>query len=699
MMKSKALDMATGNKPASGLFGYLLLLTGIFILLEISFFIQRDGFYLADFELVSSHLQIPLKIIPGVLFFLCAQLCVHLGFVILIWVLARLIGIALRCPWQQTQNIGFALWAIAIVTVLLANQQYFPNSKFADLAASIFAEKIAYPTLILFFTLDSLALLLASMGLVTLLIKKLPVVSRMVIGFIFLSSTAGFVVYHQQGVVDASTAEKPNIILIGVDSLRPDFLGFFGGDDVTPNMDGFMKNASVFATALTPQARTFPAWMSILTGRYPKNVNARYDLQDRSTLQIGNNTLPQILRQQGYETIFATDETRFSNIDTSYGFDSTVTPPVGFNDFLLGTINDLPISNLIVNTALGKWLFPYSYGNRPSFITYNPDSFLNMLKPVLSRSRSKPIFFAVHFCLPHFPYVWQDYSFHGSLRSILHYHFAIQRADQQVGDLLALLEQNGILKHSIVVLLSDHGEALELHGDRATDRDMFIAGTSNPQKKIPKFYPPSFASEKINQSAGHGTDVMSLTQYHAVLAFRFYGMHSSAARIIPAMVSLIDIKPTILNILGLTTANNDGISLVPYIFPTANLPLPVPRIFFTESDFSPQAVRAVFPETHKVLFQGIDYFQIDPVTTELTVKKSMGSLIISSKQYAEISGDWMLALYPQAHGDLMPILLNLQTGYWTNDLTTSFAAAAPAQDMLASLRKFYGTEVAKMNLK
>src|SRR3989338_2547958 len=182
----------------------------------------------------------------------------------------------------------------------------------------------------------------------------------------------GFIMHHKTAMADAATPEKPNIILIGIDSLRPDFLGFFGYAQISPHIDQFLDHATVFSESLTPLARTFPSWVSMLTGVYPKLNTIRTNLGDQSHLQF-NTTLPAILRQHGYKTIFATDETRFSNIDQRYCFDETVTPPIGFNDFLLGTLNDFPLSNLVVNTTLGKYLFPHTYANRAVFETYEPN--------------------------------------------------------------------------------------------------------------------------------------------------------------------------------------------------------------------------------------------------------------------------------------------------------------------------------------
>ena len=74
--------------------------------------------------------------------------------------------------------------------------------------------------------------------------------------------------------------------------------------------------------AITPLARTFPSWVSMLTGRHPHTTGAYMNLLPRELIHAGH-TLPQLLREHGYRTYYAIDETRFSNIDASYGFDRT----------------------------------------------------------------------------------------------------------------------------------------------------------------------------------------------------------------------------------------------------------------------------------------------------------------------------------------------------------------------------------------
>jgi hypothetical protein len=112
-----------------------------------------------------------------------------------------------------------------------------------------------------------------------------------------------------------------------------------------------------------------------------------------------------------------------------------------------------------------------------------------------------------------------------------------------------------------------------------------------------------------------------------------------------------------------------------------------------ESDFSSEAIRTVYPEIRKVMLEGIDLFEIDAKTTRLTVKPSMVAKIIQSKQYADIYGEWMLAVYPKGRQQRIAILVNLNTGRWTDDLSSDFATASPAMSMWSHLNTFYGPEV------
>jgi arylsulfatase A-like enzyme len=674
---------------SEGLFIYLLLLTCFYLLLELSYFIQCNRAYLSDYEFMADNLRVPSTIWPGILFFIFAQLAVHFAYCVMVWIVVELSASVLRLSSDRKIIFGIAVWIASIAAIITANQIYHPNSKLVELSSLIlFNRQMTIGAMLFLSACCSGALLLALIGLIKQIIRRSILYLPLLIGL----AGATWFIFHIPGMSaspDAATSTRPNVILIGIDSLRPDFLSYFGSERSTPFFDSFLNQSSVFSEAVTPLARTFPSWTGILSGQYPKQTGIRSNLAQQRGVNLVN-TLPAILKRYGYETIYATDETRFSNIDTNFGLDHVITPPMGLNDFLIGTFNDFPISNLIINTSIGKWLFPYSYANRPVYFTYEPDSFISLVKSALPAQRTRPVFLAIHFCLPHYPYLWSSLS--GSeFTPQERYVESILKADQQVKQLFIFLRQSHYLDHAVVVLLSDHGEALELPGDRITEKDLFIS-SDHKKSAIPRFYPPSLDNEDVNRSAGHGTDVLGLPQYHSLLAFRLFGTENYRKGVVTGVVSLLDIKPTILNLLNIPAPDSSGISLADAITGAGKPELP-PQHIFLESDFSPEAIRTVYPETRKVLMEGIELFQIDPVTTRLTVKNDMNDKIIRSKQYADIYGVWMLALYPQNNHYRMPILINLETGKWTNDLTTSFARQSPAQVMLKKLKAFYGNEI------
>lgn len=674
------------NRTIKDLLFYLFLLTVFFVLLEISFFIQCNSIYLGDFSLVSSQLHIPSTILPGIFYFIFVQISLHILYCLIVWGVTLSTAYFINLREDKLILFGIIIWILGISTTLLANQSIYPNSKFAELSALIFYNQHMLHIILLVLSFMCCVLfLLSACGFIKMIVYKgfyyIPLILSIVV-------SSGFTMMKPEiSKHTTSLTGRPNIILIGVDSLRPDFLGYFGGQS-TPFIDTFLNKSIVFSDAITPLARTFPSWTSILTGQYPKEIGIRFNLAEQEGAEL-TDTLANILQHHGYETIYATDETRFSNIGKNYGFNHIISPPVGLNDFLLGTFNDFPFSNLLVNTIVGKWLFPYSYANRPVYFTYDPNSFLNLLRSGLQKERTKPLFLAVHFCLTHFPYVWAHLPAEG-LNVVERYQASIARIDQQLEDFFTLLKQEHLLDQAIVVLLSDHGEAFELPGDRITKKDLFVS-TEKSSTFIPRFYPPSLDKEELNQSIGHGTDVLSMTQYHTLLGFRLYGFKLKKEGMIPGIVTLLDIKPTLLELLHLPYIHASGRSLVKLIKGERRT-LPNQHIFL-ESDFTPEAIRTVYPETRKVLLEGIQFFQINHETTQLTVKDTMGKMIINSKQFADIYGEWILALYPQNSHIRMPILVNLTTGEWTNDLQSEFAKASPAYVMLEKLNSFYGEEI------
>jgi len=94
---------------------------------------------------------------------------------------------------------------------------------------------------------------------------------------------------------------KRHILLLTIDTLRPDYLSSQGYPlPTTPTLDALYESATVFTRAVTPIPRTTQALASLLTGRYPHATKVR-TLLDR--LSPNTPSLAEIARHHGYETV------------------------------------------------------------------------------------------------------------------------------------------------------------------------------------------------------------------------------------------------------------------------------------------------------------------------------------------------------------------------------------------------------------
>ncbi|MEE8469462.1 MAG: sulfatase-like hydrolase/transferase, partial [Planctomycetota bacterium] len=93
---------------------------------------------------------------------------------------------------------------------------------------------------------------------------------------------------------------RPAVILITVDTLRPDHLGCYGYErDVSPNIDQLAADGTRFDNAVTPRPLTAPSMASALTGL---NANKHGEWTNRTLLDDSLVTLAERLRVQGNDT-------------------------------------------------------------------------------------------------------------------------------------------------------------------------------------------------------------------------------------------------------------------------------------------------------------------------------------------------------------------------------------------------------------
>lgn len=486
-------------------------------------------------------------------------------------------------------------------------------------------------------------------------------------------------------------SKLPNIILIGIDSLN---LGYVT-PRTTPTIYNLLSQGVHFTDTISPLARTYPAWSTILTGLYPYHHHARENLIPSQFVKSEASVVWR-LRELGYSTFFASDDRRFNNLDTEFGFETIVGPPLGVNDILLGGFYDFPLTNLLLNSKISQWLFPYNYMNRASQYSYFPKTFDNKLKDTLQTTITKsPAFIAVHFTLTHWPYAWATSSatdakdvFHLHQRRRL-YAAAIESVDQQIAKLYAVLEQQGLLTNSMIILLSDHGEAFYERGSRITLH-------KNYQEQGPSSFAQYLKKEtstSLEKSSGHGSDLLSPEQFQCLLSIQIRKQNQiiTQAHTVTTRVALLDIAPTIFSWLKRYLPEErrhfDGISLLENIRnPASQLPR---RSFILESGLLPN--QNLSPQ--KAIHYAQLMYHVNPENNHLELNPRSFPRINAMRLYGLLQDNWLLALYPY-NKSYLPVIIDLQTKSWTDRPFSTYGKNTPFQPMLAKLQEFYRTSFA-----
>ncbi|RIL03872.1 MAG: hypothetical protein DCC75_12830, partial [Proteobacteria bacterium] len=236
-----------------------------------------------------------------------------------------------------------------------------------------------------------------------------------------------------------------NVILVMLDTLRADHVGFFGYErDTTPALDRFASENLAFVNAITSAPWTPPAVGSMFTGLYASShgmmpPNGR-ELARKSSSSLGdaNLTLAEILKEQGYQTAAVSPNPW---IKSEFGYAQ------GFDNFY--------------------------YRDRARADEINRAAF----KVLDSFSKESPFLLYLHYLDPHDPYNPPgEYStkFKGSLNARTYtpeimadinlYDGEIRFMDDMLGRLFEELRSRKLWDESIILIIADHGEQFKERG-------------------------------------------------------------------------------------------------------------------------------------------------------------------------------------------------------------------------------------------
>ncbi|AMO74558.1 sulfatase-like hydrolase/transferase [Pseudomonas citronellolis] len=584
-------------------------------------------------------------------FFSIFSLCVFWALVVALGAFFFRVGLG----WERgrARECYWLLLLLSFLALLLLNSVEFPDGAWSS----------AFSSYSLFYVLVGCSGLVIVWGVGRIVVRR-PALSL----FGFLLLVLGFSAHMNEvnggaeQVVRKERPNMPNILIIGFDSLRPSALS----SGLMPSLSYELSRSVRFSNAVTPMARTFPSWMSVLSGRDPQATGARFNLTSYSMIKRDVPLLTDFLKEErGYETFYAMDERRFANFDEQYGFDNIVGPRVGVGDFVLGGISDVPLINFFRSFRIGGWFFPFVRSNRAVDISYSTGEFLSDIYYGLSSSlqvgnTGKMMVF--HFCGAHWPYSRDVVEDARGDEMYGRYLGALSDVDGQFYSLMKDLQSGGYLENALVFFISDHGESFDRDFRRFSSlrdggEDVLLGGW------------------------GHGTVVTVPEQFKVLLAYQEYrgGKLVNKAAVHDKMVSLLDIFPTVKEFLGVDgEVKLDGQSL---------FGLHGERYFFLETGFSVPAILQKDPDEGAAFAQGADYYQVEK-NGYVSLRYDRYNELLLKKDLASIKGDEMVYFSVDKDGRGFFRYLNFKTLQWSVlDYENS-----PGQHLLSELCEHFSSD-------
>ncbi len=260
----------------------------------------------------------------------------------------------------------------------------------------------------------------------------------------------------------APTLERPNLVVFVLDAVRSDHVGAYGYErDTTPNIDRLARKGTLYNQAIADASFTFASAAALFIGAPPDESGVLV----RRPIPQDLHLLPEVAREHGYRTYAYTEN---PYVAEAFGFRQ------GFDEF------DEALSLVSLLVAGGEIPRPDS------------SAAIERAAAFARRTADAPYLLYVHILRPHNPYAppagfkrrfsSSEHDELGSTTSLLAFDYGkkpFSDTDRQqlidlyddglaFGDALfgACLRAVGEeeLENTVVVLLSDHGEAFREHG-------------------------------------------------------------------------------------------------------------------------------------------------------------------------------------------------------------------------------------------
>jgi arylsulfatase A-like enzyme len=348
-----------------------------------------------------------------------------------------------------------------------------------------------------------------------------------------------------------SDPAHPNVVVLAADSLRADRLV----PRTAPHLSALADRGARFERSYVSLPRTFPSWVTLLTGRHPHHHGIRSMFPRWEERARDFDALPERLARAGYQTGVVSDYAGdvFSRIDV--GFGTVDVPEFDFRQLVRQRALEAQTPLLpVLHSRLGRLAFPVL---REMNDAADPRLLASDAIRVMRRLEARgPFFLVVFFSTAHFPYAapspyyrrFTDAAYRGRFK--YHkpvglgreepadardeaqvqalYDGAVMAIDDAAEEVLGAMKSDGIDGSTVVVVTADHGETLYDHG----------------------------------HGVGHGDHLFGDEGTHVPLVV--YDPRAAAGRRVPQIVRDVDVAPTLYELTGTPPPGDlDGQSLAP----------------------------------------------------------------------------------------------------------------------------------------
>lgn len=268
--------------------------------------------------------------------------------------------------------------------------------------------------------------------------------------------------------------EKPNVILISIDTLRWDHVGCYGyPKNTTPNIDAFAKKNVLFEHCYVHEPNTCSSHMSMLTGLYP----ATHGVNVKTALSPTTKTLAELLKQNGFTTLGFVQacEQLIPKCGFARGFDIYLE-----THFAAGSHNWFTEKHLekVRDEKLFLFLHYYDVHSDCTKLPYDsPDPYNKKFCPDYKGdfTGGDGELFASKYLSKINRHNAKDINKNNSLDQIrlkqddlkyitALYDGGVAYTDKCLGDMFTILKQFGLYDNSLIIVTSDHGEEFQEHG-------------------------------------------------------------------------------------------------------------------------------------------------------------------------------------------------------------------------------------------